>query len=129
MAVLGGLMIATGAILFTLSDALLIYKITYFISISILFIVTCKLALSIIKNRQRKNYVLETDQSEFVASSLDMDLVGQLGEAASDLKPSGYILVGQKRIQAISECDYIGKGKKITIIGGRGAYFIVKENL
>ena len=128
MAVLGGLAIATGAVLFSISDVPLVYKITYFISLALLFIITCKLALSVIKNRQRKNYVLETDQSEFIASSLDMDLVGQPGEAASDLKPSGYILVGQKRVQAISESDYIGKGQKITIIGGRGAYFIVKES-
>ncbi len=127
MAILGALALGVGALLLLLSTFSLLFKSSTLIFTVLLIIIVCKLALSIIKNRQRKNYLLETDQAEFVASTLDMALVGHQGEAASDLKPSGHILVNQKRVQAISESDYIAKGKKITIIDGRGAYYIVKE--
>ncbi len=127
MAVLGGLAVCAGATILFLSEQTIAYKICYVISIAISIILICKIAMWVIKNRQRNNYLLETDQAEFTASELDTALIGLQGEAASDLKPSGYIMVNQKRVQAISESNYIGKGKKIIIIGGRGAYFIVKE--
>lgn len=126
MAGLGGLALCAAATILFLSEQTLVFKIAYIILSALSVIITCKIAIWVIRNRQRNNYLLETDQADFTASELDTALIGQQGEAASDLKPSGYIVVNQKRVQAISESDYIGKGQKIIIIGGRGAYFIVK---
>jgi len=127
MAILGVLALGSGAFLLVISNSSPMFKVSVIISSLLMLIIVCKVALWTIRNSQRKNYLLDDDQAEFVAAVLDMSLVGHQGEAASDLKPSGHILVNQKRLQALSESDYIAKGKKIIIIDGRGAYYIVKE--
>lgn len=127
LAILGGLAVCAGDVLILLGEQPVVFKTIYVFITSLLIIIAIKTAIWVIKNRQKNNYLLETDQSEFTASELDTALIGKAGEAASDLKPSGYIMVNEKRVQAVSESDYIGKGKKIIIIGGRGAYYIVKE--
>ena len=59
--------------------------------------------------------------------AFDAALVGRQGKALSDLKPSGHIMLGQDRHQAVSQAGYIEKGTPIEVIGGRGAYLIVKR--
>jgi len=69
----------------------------------------------------------EHAQDGYVASEYEKDVIGEEGTALSDLKPSGHIAVHSQRYQAVSERGYINKGSKITVIGGRGAYLIVKN--
>ena len=87
----------------------------------------CKSALWMMKSRKREGLCLETDQEGFSIDPLDQNLFGKMAEAQTDLKPSGHILVEGQRLQAISDGEYIQKGKHIQILTGRGAYYIVKE--
>lgn len=69
---------------------------------------------------------LQSDQEGYVASEFDRTLIGQHGIAASDLKPSGHIKVESRLLQAVSEVGYVTKGTAIAVMGGRGAYLLVK---
>ena len=77
--------------------------------------------------RGSKGIYLSTDQEGYMASEFAKEYIGKSGEALSDLKPSGHILVEEKRIQAVSKMGYIHKGSKIEVIGGEGAHLIVKR--
>ncbi len=127
VAVIGGLLVTAGITYGSLQEISLAFKALYFISNAILVALTCKLAIRVLKSREKNKFVLVEDQEEFVASLFDSSLVGEEGEVESDLKPSGYILVKGTRVQAISEGEYIPKGRKITVSGGRGSYLIVQQ--
>ncbi len=75
----------------------------------------------------KKGIFLHTVQEGYVASVFDKSMIGQEGEALSDLKPSGHILVKGNRYQAVSKSGYVMKGTKIEVMGGEGAHLIVKS--
>lgn len=79
-----------------------------------------------IKRGKGDGIFLNTEQSGYVASEYAKELIGEEGEALSDLKPSGHILVNKKRYQAVSKMGYVEKGSKIKVVGGEGAHLIVK---
>lgn len=79
------------------------------------------------KTGKAKGFFLDSAQEGYVASSFEKELVGKQGEALSDLKPAGHILIEGKRHQALSKMGYLVKGTKIEIIGGQGAHLIVKK--
>ncbi len=83
-------------------------------------------AIRRIKGGKTKGLFLNTEQSGYVASEFAEELVGEEGEAISDLKPSGHIMVHKKRYQAVSKVGYVIKGTKIKVVGGEGAHLIVK---
>ncbi|NGX26826.1 MAG: hypothetical protein K940chlam6_00751 [Chlamydiae bacterium] len=127
IAILGGLLIVGGATYFSSLDVAIGYKVIYFALTFVSAALTCKLAVWIIRSRKKDQFFLQNNQEGFVAGAFDKTLVGQEAEAFCDLKPSGHILIGEMRHQAISEGEYIVKGSKIVISGGQGAYLIVKE--
>ncbi len=49
------------------------------------------------------------------------------GLVETDLKPSGYISVGQVKYQAVSNGSYIRKGEKVKILSQRGETLIVTK--
>jgi len=128
IAFLGGLLIISGATLFSFQDIAIVYKIFYSIASIVAAFAICKCALWIIKNRHNENIYLSTDQEGFFAASLDKTLIGERGEVLSDLKPSGHILIKDKRYQALSDQGYISKNTKIIILCGQGGHYIVKED-
>lgn len=129
----GGIIGAIGGILLLLSLAffvkathsllsLMLYII--FVSVAVFFLI--KLTLLWMK-KTKKNYIyLSSDQEGYLAAMYDANMIGKEGVAISDLKPSGHILIENKRLQALSKSGYILKGTSLRVIGGRGAYLIVK---
>ena len=95
----------------------------YTISLLIATGFICKLALSKVK----KKVSLNQTQEEFVAVSYDKNLIGKEGVVLSDLKPSGHILIEDRRLSAFSESGYISKDTLIIVTGGRGSMLIVKQ--
>lgn len=88
----------------------------------------CRFALWRIAQSTSESGIANTgDEEGMHASDYDAGVVGQRGEAASDLKPSGYVLVNGKRLQAISQSGYLDKGTPVEVTGGRGAYLQVKK--
>lgn len=126
-ALIGGGLVIAGVSLFWKLDVPIYYKILYFTISMLTTGLFCKLALWMIKSKARFNLSLEGNQAGYLASELDRNFFGLIGEAQTDLKPSGHIVLNGKAYQAVSERAYISKGKKIEIITGRGAYYVVRE--
>lgn len=80
-----------------------------------------------IRHGKVKGIFLNSVQEGYVASEFSKELIGKEGEALSDLKPSGHILIEGKRYQAVSKVGYLVKGTKIKVVGGEGAHLIVKS--
>ncbi len=85
-----------------------------------------KIALWRVKATKKHGTIyLESDQEGFQASLYPKELVGKVGHAATDLKPSGHISVDNRTFQALSKAGYIDKGTPIQILGGHGSHLIV----
>ncbi|MDN3506459.1 MAG: NfeD family protein [Simkaniaceae bacterium] len=127
IALLGGLSVVGGATYFASLPIALGWKITYFLLTFVFTALTCKMAIYFIQSRKNNKFLLEESQEGYVASVFDERLIDTIAEVITDLKPSGHILVEGVRHQAKSDGDYLQKGTKIQIIGGQGAYLLVKE--
>jgi len=129
IALIGGLLVIGAVANAFALDLALIYKIGFLFANIVATVVTCKLAMWAIRSKNKDSLYLDENQEGFVASSFEKSLIGLEAIAHSDLKPSGHIAVGEEHHQAVSEGEYISKGTRLTISGGRGAYLIVKEKI
>jgi len=75
----------------------------------------------------RHKIALKESQEGFLASAFDPQMIGKRGVVATDLKPSGTVEIGQDRIPATSQTDYLAKGTSIEVVGGEGANLIVRS--
>jgi membrane-bound serine protease (ClpP class) len=79
------------------------------------------------KTRIGRSISLETDGKDFKAPSQSADLVGQEGEAHSDLRPSGFAVIGGNKIDVISEGNLIPSGTRIHVLRVEGNRVIVRQ--
>ncbi len=56
-----------------------------------------------------------------------LELVGKTGEAFTDLRPSGTALIDNKRVDVVTEGDYLIRGTKIEVIKESGSKIVVRE--
>jgi membrane-bound serine protease (ClpP class) len=126
MGLFGGVLIASGAVLFLLEGAGFLWSFAYILLSVGMAIFTCRLALRHIKKR-RGSYYLTDDQEGYVGVEFDKTLIGRSGEVATDLRPSGHISIEGNRYQAVAEMGYITKGSAVDIIGGRSGHLIVRK--
>lgn len=127
MAIAGGILLVGSTILFAIKSPGFLSISIYFIVMIALLVLVCKLALWRIKNAHpERSIYLSKDQEGYTASSFDQTLIGKEGVSLSDLRPSGHVLINGSQYQAVSESDYISKDAKVIVIGGKGAYLIVK---
>lgn len=75
----------------------------------------------------RRCFSLRKDQTGFYATTFDGSHVGKIGKAVTDLRPTGYVQIHQKRFQAVSDSGYIVKQTDILVVGGQGGYLIVTK--
>ena len=54
-------------------------------------------------------------------------LVGKEGSAMSDLRPSGAVLIGQNRVDVVSEYGMIRQGAKVKVLRTEGNRVVVGE--
>ncbi|NGX55602.1 MAG: hypothetical protein KR126chlam2_01239 [Chlamydiae bacterium] len=127
LGVAGGVLIVVSIVLFAI-HAESLWAILLFVIVALVLLgALVQFALWRIRTgRGPKSLYLHTDQEGYVASSFAKDFIGKEGDALSDLKPSGHILVEGKRLQAVAKIGYIHKGTKIVVIGGEGAHLVVK---
>ena len=125
IAIIGALSLVGGLAYFSTLQVSIFYKILYFTSAAAGCALVCQMAIWSIKSRKNNSFLLASDQEGYVASAIDRTLIGKQGIAQSDLKPSGHIVVDNKRYQALSEGGYIIKGTSIILIGGQGTYYSV----
>ncbi len=62
----------------------------------------------------------------FTAAETHSELVGKVGVAASPIRPAGTIMLDNRRLDVISEGDYIDSGSEVVITDVQGAKVTVK---
>lgn len=55
------------------------------------------------------------------------DLVGKVGKAVTDLRPSGTALFGDERIDVVSESSWIMEGTPVRVVSAEGYRHVVRE--
>ncbi|KPK14958.1 MAG: hypothetical protein AMJ62_11305 [Myxococcales bacterium SG8_38] len=73
-----------------------------------------------------RSFVLQDAETGFLSAPSASDLVGQVGEALTDLRPAGKIIVGHQRHEASSEREFIARGSRVRVIGKDGPTLIVR---
>ena len=125
LAIVGALLLFASATLFFVEGGSLIWGIIYFLFCASLAVFACSYALSRLRKSKNSDFCLKEDQEGFFASEIDSSFIGKEGVAATDLKPSGHVLIEGSKMQAISQSGYINKGDPIVVVGTQGAYLQV----
>jgi membrane-bound serine protease (ClpP class) len=68
-----------------------------------------------------------TTESGYVSNRNRTELIGIMGIALTDLRPSGTVLVDDERIDVVSEGSFIAKGTKVKFIKVEGSRIVVRE--
>lgn len=55
------------------------------------------------------------------------ELVGVRGKALTDLRPSGTALIGQERIDVVSESEWIAEGTEVEVVSAEGYRHVVRR--
>ncbi len=63
----------------------------------------------------------------YASSETIVSLVGKSGKAISDLRPAGIAMIENKRIDVVTEGDYIKAGSKIIVTNAEGSKVIVRK--
>lgn len=70
--------------------------------------------------------VLEQAESGWLSAPAASDLAGSVGEALTDLRPAGKIVIDGKRYEAASEREFVPRGARVRVIGKDGPELIVR---
>jgi membrane-bound serine protease (ClpP class) len=57
------------------------------------------------------------------------DLLGREGEALTDLRPAGTVLIGEERVDAVSESEWIEEGTAVRVVSSEGYRLVVRPLL
>jgi membrane-bound serine protease (ClpP class) len=68
-----------------------------------------------------------TDKERHAAAPSLTDLLGQVGEATSALRPSGSAILGGKPVQVVSTGELISPGARIKVVEVTGNRIVVEE--
>lgn len=75
-----------------------------------------------------RKVALKADLSKSVSMSFDLPrIVGEEGEAATVLRPSGKIMVNGELYDGVSECGFIERGEKIRVVRFESSQFYVER--
>jgi membrane-bound ClpP family serine protease len=130
MGIFGAILLCVSIILLVIAKVPTVYVLSSVILLMVLTFLVIKGALWHMKNtKKNKTFFLDDDQQGYCACFFDASLINKVGVAATDLKPSGYIMIDNKRIEAVSSGEYIEKNEGIKVIHGEGARVIVKKYL
>jgi membrane-bound serine protease (ClpP class) len=78
------------------------------------------------KTAMGRNLVLEDAETGFLSAPGASDLVGQVGEALTDLRPTGKVIIDGERYEATSEREFIAHGSRVRVIGKEGPALVVR---
>jgi membrane-bound serine protease (ClpP class) len=127
MAIGGAILLLSSLFVFHMAQPSILLFASYLIGLAVSVYLVVKLALWQVKATGKKGTIyLSADQEGFQASLYSKELIGKIGSAATDLKPSGHIWIEDRTFQALSKSGYIDKGTPIQILGGHGSHLIVK---
>jgi len=70
--------------------------------------------------------VLADTETGWTSAPNASDLVGRTGEALTDLRPFGKVVIENERHEATSEREFIGRGVRVRVIGRDGPALVVR---
>lgn len=128
MGLMGGGFILASVLLFISEDHGWIATLLFIAGIGAALILLVRFALwRIVQAKPGRSIYLSQDQEGYRASSYDEQAIGKVGKVLSDLKPGGYILIGEKPLQAISLDGYLKKGEKVIVVSGQEDSLMVRK--
>ena len=81
-------------------------------------------------NRLARSGVFLMDKGEraegWASASPRPDLLGREGVALTDLRPSGTVLIGEERVDAVSESEWIEEGTDVRVVSSDGYRLVVR---
>ncbi len=127
MAIAGGICLLSSIIMMFISGYAPLWIVAYTLGIILMTIMVVKYAVKHLRKRKH-SFFLEADQSGYVATTFNKEIIGEFGVASTDLRPSGYIFIDNEYIQATSYDGFIEKGNQIKVIKGEGGkVFVIKK--
>lgn len=72
-----------------------------------------------------QRFSLQTSLKKSAADSAPSPLIGKVGTAETDLRPSGFAQIDDKRIDVVANRGYIDKGTSIKVIEVHGSRVVV----
>lgn len=78
------------------------------------------------KTAMGRALILDDAETGFLSAPRASDLVGKTGEALTDLRPAGKIIIDGKRHEATSERAFISHGARVRVIGTDGPALVVR---
>ncbi|MGE6629254.1 NfeD family protein [Bacillus sp. NPDC077027] len=66
-------------------------------------------------------------ESGYISNETRLELVGQVGVTATALRPSGTVILGDERIDVVSEGAFIDKDEQVKIIKAEGSRIVVRK--
>lgn len=77
------------------------------------------------------NKMILTDSTStekgYVSSNERRELIGQIANTLTPLRPSGTIVIGDERLDAVSEGNFVDRNKKVIIRKVEGSRIVVRE--
>lgn len=124
-------LVAILASLFLATDNVLYMGISILIAIGVSILASILMAKVFGKKMKIFKKIILTDststESGYVSNKNRTELVGLEGYTLTALRPSGSVLIGDERIDVVSEGAYIEKNKRVRIIKAEGARIVVRE--
>ena len=68
-----------------------------------------------------------SSESGYVSNVNRLDLIGRIGVAYTDLRPSGIAVIDDERVDVVSEGSFIAKDSKVKVIKTEGSRIVVRE--
>jgi membrane-bound serine protease (ClpP class) len=82
------------------------------------------------RTRAARYMILETSQQVqegWVDTPTDHSLLGARGEVFTPLRPAGSVVIGNRRINAVSDGTFIDKGSSVRVIEVQGNRVVVEQ--
>ena len=64
--------------------------------------------------------------SGFISGPERKDLIGKVGVAMTDLRPSGTVTIGEERLDAVTEGELVSQGQRVVVLRSEGYRHIVR---
>ncbi|MFC0558035.1 NfeD family protein [Halalkalibacter alkalisediminis] len=104
------------------------------IYIAIALVITTVVAILIFRyfgQRGPMRKIIHTDSTStekgYISNATRKELIGQIGETLTPLRPSGSVVFGNERLDVVSEGGYIGQGKNVEVVYTAGSRIVVRE--
>jgi membrane-bound ClpP family serine protease len=128
LAIIGAVLIFSGVVVFCSEATSWLLILLFFLGTSFGIVFTIVSALRLMKrNAKSQTFYQDQAQEGYLGAQYERELIGKRGKAASDLRPSGWIVVEGERVQAVAKTGFILKESSILVIGGEGAHLVVEE--